>query len=73
MFLSATPEVRVESFGSDVSYLFPPRPLGTLRWFGLVLVAFSVLFIWVTGARFVDSFKRLHDPEQSVKASKSFP
>jgi uncharacterized membrane protein YhaH (DUF805 family) len=65
MFLSTTPEVRVESFGSDVSYLFPPRPLGALRWFGLVLVAFSVLFIWGPAHSLFDSFKRLHDPQQS--------
>ena len=65
MFLSATPEVRVESFGSDVSYLFPQRPLGALRWFGLVLVAFSVLFIWGPVHGLFDSFKRFHDPEQS--------
>jgi hypothetical protein len=68
MFLSTTPEVRVESFGSDVSYLFPPRPLGALRWLGLVFVAFSILFIWGPAHGLFDSFKRLHDPEHSSQS-----
>lgn len=32
--------------GSDVTYELPVRPLGSSRWLGLVLVGFSVLFVW---------------------------
>ena len=45
MYLSSTSEIRVETSGYDVSYVLPVRPLGKLRWLGLILVGFSVLFI----------------------------
>jgi len=47
MFLLPTSDIRVETEGSDVRFDFPPRPLGKLRWLGLLLVAFSVLFVWM--------------------------
>ena len=53
MFLSSTSEVVVEGFGNDVSYVLPRRPLGKLRWFGIIPVLFSAGFISVpfTAAR----------------------
>lgn len=45
MFLSTAPEIRVESFGNDVRYDLPPRPLGKLRLIGLLPLLFSVFFI----------------------------
>ena len=47
MYLSSTSEIRVETAGYDASYALPVRPLGRLRWFGLLPIAFGVLFIWM--------------------------
>jgi hypothetical protein len=47
MNLSAIPEIRVETAGNDVTYWLPVRPLGKIRWFGLLPIGFSVL--WVSG------------------------
>src|SRR5579864_3192839 len=41
------PKIRVESVRDDVTYNLPVRPLGKLRWLGLFLVGFGVLFISV--------------------------
>jgi hypothetical protein len=59
MFLAATPEVQVETAGSDVSYTFPPRPLGLLRWIGLFFVGFSVLFVWSPAGTLIGTFRKL--------------
>src|SRR4051812_37754797 len=45
MFLSPGTEIRVEAAGNDVSYFLPVRPLGNLRFFGLVPIFFSILFM----------------------------
>ena len=47
MELAAIPEIRVEAVEDEVTYWLPVRPLGILRWFGLVPVGFSVL--WLSG------------------------
>jgi hypothetical protein len=47
MYLSAIPEIRVETEGCEVTYWLPVRPLGIIRWLGLLPVGFSVL--WVSG------------------------
>lgn len=64
MFLSATSDIRVESSGSDVSYSFPVRPLGKLRWIGLILVGFSVLFIWSPAKGVFEALARFSHTEQ---------
>src|SRR5262249_45847843 len=62
-------EVQVETAGSDVSYTFPPRPLGVFRWFGVFLVGFSVLFLWAPVGSLTTTFRKLfsgselHGPE----------
>src|SRR5581483_1822342 len=38
-------DIRVEVKRDDVSYWLPRRPLGKLRWIGLVLVVFGMVFI----------------------------
>ncbi|MGP8199939.1 MAG: hypothetical protein ACLQU4_10595 [Limisphaerales bacterium] len=45
--MAAIPEIRVEAVEDEVTYWLPVRPLGILRWFGLVPVGFSVL--WLSG------------------------
>src|SRR5215467_1967476 len=57
--LSATPEVQVETAGNDVSYTFPSRPLGALRVIGLLLVGFSVLFVWSPAGSLIGTFRKL--------------
>jgi hypothetical protein len=52
-------EIRVEAVRDDVSYLLPVRPLGKLRWAGLLLVGFSVLFLSVPMSIAHDSLKRI--------------
>ena len=47
MELAAIPEIRVETVGDEVTYWLPVRPLGKIRWLGLFLIGFSVL--WVSG------------------------
>jgi hypothetical protein len=47
MFLPSTSHIRIEGAGRDVSYFLPVRPVGKLSWFGLIPVAFSLLFISV--------------------------
>jgi hypothetical protein len=59
MYLSATPEIRVETSGMDVSYLLPVRPLGKLRWIGLILIAFAILFVSVPAKGIIEDFERL--------------
>jgi hypothetical protein len=61
MFLSATGEIRVETAGNDVSYTLPPRPFGNLRWFGLIPVAFSFLFISFPFRMIAQSLGRILD------------
>jgi hypothetical protein len=39
-------EVRSEYVGGDVRYEFPVRPLGLGKLIGLVLIGFSILFVW---------------------------
>src|SRR5579872_3127462 len=39
------PEIAVEAIRDNVTYSLPARRLGKLRWVGLFLVAFGVLFI----------------------------
>jgi hypothetical protein len=59
MFLSATDEVRVETAGNDVSYTLPPRPLGNIRWFGLIPVGFGLLFISFPFRMFAQALGRI--------------
>lgn len=59
MFLSTTSEVTVETSGNDVSYILPVRPLGNLRWFGLIPVGFGLLFISVPWSMFGGFVKNL--------------
>ncbi len=47
MDLPAIPEIRVETAGNEVTYWLPVRPLGKIRWLGLFLVGFSV--VWLSG------------------------
>jgi hypothetical protein len=59
MFLSATSEIQVETSGNDVTYFLSRRPLGKLRWLGLILVGFSVLFVRLPAHGLVESLQRL--------------
>jgi hypothetical protein len=59
MFLSATPEIRVETAGNDVTYWLPVRPLGKIRWFGLLPVGFSVLWLSGVGRMFLSMVHQL--------------
>jgi len=47
MDLSAIPEIRVEAAGDEMTYWLPARPLGGLRWLGLLPAGFSAL--WLAG------------------------
>jgi len=39
--------IRVEAVREDVSYALPVRSLGPLRWVGLFLIEFGLLFLWM--------------------------
>ena len=47
MNLSGIPEIRVETNGDEATYWLPVRPLGAIRWLGLLPIGFSVL--WFSG------------------------
>ncbi len=64
MYLPPTSEIRIEAAGNDVSYLLPSRPLGKLRWFGVVLVGFSVLFVWGPATGVFETIERLAITQQ---------
>ena len=66
MFLSPTSEIRVEAAGNDVSYLLPSRPLGKLRRFGLIPVAFSLLFISIPLKSLIEFLQRIAAGEGGI-------
>ena len=47
------PEVHVESMRDDATYFFPVRPLGKLRWFGMLPLLFGVAFMSVPGSSLI--------------------
>ena len=59
MYLPPTSNIRIEGAGHDVSYFLPVRPLGKIRWFGLIPVAFSLLFISMPARSLVDFLQRI--------------
>jgi hypothetical protein len=65
MDLHTIPEIRVETAGNDVTYCLPVRPLGKIRWFGLIPVGFSVL--WISGLRttLLEALRDLSKSKQS--------
>ena len=38
------PEIQIENLGNDFTYSLPRRPLGKLRWFGLIPVVLGAVF-----------------------------
>ena len=64
MFLSSATDIRVETTGCDASYFLPARPLGKLRWIGLVFIAFGLFFIWGSAKGLFDTLKRFPQTEQ---------
>jgi hypothetical protein len=48
MNLPAAPNVRVETAGNDAVYRLPSRPLGKMRWLGLVPMIFSFGWLYFT-------------------------
>jgi hypothetical protein len=64
MELAVIPEIRVETVGDEVTYWLPVRPLGKIRWFGLILVGFSVLWVSGVGRMLPDMVRQLSNSKQ---------
>ena len=64
MELAAVPEIGVESFGEEVTYRLPARPLGILRLAGLVPIGFSAVWCGFIGTIVVPQFRHLGNHPQ---------
>jgi hypothetical protein len=64
MFLPAIPEIRVETAGNDVTYWLPARPLGKIRWLGLLPVGFSVAWLAGVGHVLLGVVRQLSNSKQ---------
>ena len=64
MSLATIPEIRVETAGDEATYWLPVRPLGKIRWFGLLLVGFSVLWISQVGRMLLPMVHQFSDGKQ---------
>ncbi|MGA2543354.1 MAG: hypothetical protein ABSG78_17530 [Verrucomicrobiota bacterium] len=65
MDLPAIPEIRVETAGNDVTYCLPVRPLGKIRWLGLVPVGFSALWLSGVGHMLLSVVRQFSNSKQS--------
>jgi hypothetical protein len=60
-------EVRSEYVGGDVRYEFPVRPLGWGKLMGLILIGFSILFVWSPAHALWQTLQKwLHESTGSV-------
>jgi hypothetical protein len=64
MDLHTIPEIRVETAGNEATYWLPARPLGKIRWLGLILVGFSVFWISGVGRMLADVLRDLSKSKQ---------
>jgi hypothetical protein len=64
MYLTTIPEIRVETAGDEVTYWLPVRPLGKMRWFGLIPVGFSVLWLSGVGRMFLEMLRQISMSKQ---------
>ncbi len=65
MSLANIPEIRVETAGDEVTYWLPVRPLGKFRWFGLIPMGFSALWLSQVGRMLLESVRQLSNSKHS--------
>ncbi|MBI3850137.1 MAG: hypothetical protein HY298_07590 [Verrucomicrobia bacterium] len=59
MYLPPTSTIRVEAASHEVSYFLPARPIGKVRWFGLIPIAFSLLFISIPAKSLIEFLQHI--------------
>ena len=64
MYLTTIPEIRVETAGDEVTFWLPMRPLGKARWFGLIPVGFSVMWLSGVGRMFLEMLRTISTSKQ---------
>lgn len=64
MDLHTIPEIRVETAGNEATYWLPARPLGKVRWLGLILVGFSAFWLSEVGHMLADVLRDLSKSKQ---------